>query len=179
MGERSTAGSGSRRSAGRSRPGARPRPRGPGMEVHPHTTSTEGHAFDLESEPLFASLVARQSDSSARGHDAVPGQIIVSLQRSHGQSGSPRESRRRRYLSVSDHPSSGHSRDQISEQRQSGCHLVRRKQSSSKGGLLHRPCSRTLRRASATRNPEMPYRSRVERADEARAATGCGSGRRF
>ncbi len=85
------------------------------MEVHSDPAPSESDAFHTQSEALFLTVFPRQSDSTAGRHDAMPGEAVLPLQRSHGEPGGAGESRRFGHLAVGDHPPARHLRDDRSE----------------------------------------------------------------
>jgi hypothetical protein len=90
------------------------------MEVHSDPAPPEGHALHGKSQALFPSVLPGQRDPTPGGHDPMPRQALLPVQRSHGQTRCARVSGDLGHLTIGDHPPSRNSRDHESQPGERG-----------------------------------------------------------
>lgn len=90
------------------------------MYVHANPAAAEGDTLDLQSQALFPTLLAKQSDPATSPHDTVPRQFVSPLQRPDGLTGRARESGCIGDLTVRDDLAAGNPGDHRSKPCQAG-----------------------------------------------------------
>jgi len=78
------------------------------VEVHANPARSESYPLDFETKALFPTVLTRQGNPAARGHNSVPWQSLGPLQRADGEPRGPREASGGGYLPVRDHLSAWH-----------------------------------------------------------------------
>jgi len=73
------------------------------MKIHSDSPSSKGHTFDLQSQALLPTLLARQCDATPSTHHSMPGQSRPPLQRPYGQACRTREACDFRHFAIGNH----------------------------------------------------------------------------